>query len=468
MKGMRKVSRGDGFRGVLDYNFSHDGGRVIAGNMAGDDARSLSREFGAVRRLRPDISKPVWHQALRLPPGEKLTDEKWAQVATEYVKKMGFSDGHPFVVVKQDLEGGDHVHIVASRIASDGSVFLGKNENLLSTKVAEQLEKSFSLAITASPKIDPKTDLPSVRTTRKKMKRGEIELSGRTGIVPPRAAIQLAIDAMVAQHPAGLPAIRAALAQRGVTLHIHSDPSTNKPRGLSFEKDGIRFSGSQLGEDYKFKNLSARLTEKTKTAAARPAAPKEITMKKHTPAASPDAPTGGLSAGIPGFGTAPEAPPTLGGRIVPVLLPDNRGFDLFWADRMGSGKPSFRWTPDDQRLLILGQPSEKSVAALFDLANEKGIGMPLVSITGTPEFQRMAAQEAARRGLPVDTGKLDEAAREIYRATFSQHHGDSANSISASAYESQRREEQRIVAEREAEQQREAAREDRQQMKMRG
>ncbi|WP_373870448.1 relaxase/mobilization nuclease domain-containing protein, partial [Aeromonas caviae] len=37
----------------------------------GSDPRELSREFSAVRQLRPDIGKPVWHCSLSLPPGEQ-------------------------------------------------------------------------------------------------------------------------------------------------------------------------------------------------------------------------------------------------------------------------------------------------------------------------------------------------------------------------------------------------------------
>ena len=82
-----KVSRGGGFRGALNYVF--DVGKEathtknaerVGGNMAGNDPRELSREFSAVRQLRPEIGKPVWHCSLSLPPGERLSAEKWEAV----------------------------------------------------------------------------------------------------------------------------------------------------------------------------------------------------------------------------------------------------------------------------------------------------------------------------------------------------------------------------------------------------
>jgi hypothetical protein len=145
----------------------------------------------------------------------------------------------------------------------------------------------------------------------------------------------------------------------------------------------------------------------------------------------------------------------------------NNSFDLFWKDH--AEKPSFRWQPDDQRLLILASPNEKNVSALFDCAQEKGIGLPQVVITGSPEFQRIAAIEAARRGLPVDTSRLDPSAAELYRATFSREHGEAANALTSCAYESQRNDEQQRAAERAKEQKKDAdASRDCDQQKMRG
>ena len=57
-----KISRGQGFRGALNYIL--DEGRkatgekepeLLAGNLDGRDARSLAAEFAAVRQLRPDV-----------------------------------------------------------------------------------------------------------------------------------------------------------------------------------------------------------------------------------------------------------------------------------------------------------------------------------------------------------------------------------------------------------------------------
>lgn len=524
MKNPDKISRGNGFRGLLDYvsenadskdSGEHVPGRLIGGTMSGTNPRELSSEFGVGRKLRPDCKKPVWHNALRLPPGDTLTDEQWRPIADRHMELMGFDLSKTQVCYWSHADEGA-LHIVASRIALDGSLYYGRDENLMNTRATQQIEREFGLRISAGPEL-AENGLPKP-ASKKKAKKNEIEKALRTGVQPARLQIQAAVDSAVAAHPKNLPEFREHLAAVGVTLHIHNHPETGKPRGVSFECEGIRFSGSQLGEAYKFQALQrrtanenahennthesragarttdspgsptvdqagsrsaapARTPERPGTtpagagerpartirpiqvapAAARTAAleKKENKMKPY-PLMLPHGATGAIGSPIKSMIQVqhevcrPEEtrneflPPTLGGRLTAVKLPYENGYDLFWKDR-ADGKPSFRWQPAGYHMLVLAQPNEKNVGALFDAAAEKGIGMPQIQITGTPEFQRLAAIEAAKRGLPVDTSKLDESAAELYRATFSQQHSESANSISVSAYESQRADEQKRI-----------------------
>jgi len=84
MKGMQKISRGAGFTGVLAYAFAGTDARLVGGNMSGFDVSTLASEFALTRALRQDIKKPVWHSSLRLTKNEKITDEKWSEIAADY------------------------------------------------------------------------------------------------------------------------------------------------------------------------------------------------------------------------------------------------------------------------------------------------------------------------------------------------------------------------------------------------
>jgi len=257
---MQKISRGKGFRGALDYAFERDGaddepGRLLGGNMSGQDARQLAAEFGQVRRLRPDIEKPVWHNALRLPKGEKLTDAQWGEIADDYMKRMGFTETHPRAYVLHDDADGQHIHIVASRVSTEGKVYLGKNENLASTRHIQALEREYGLTITKGPTYDPETGKIQMPEARQ-LKKGEIEAAVRTGQEPPRQRLQRLIDEALAQKPTAIQLAEGLMAA-GITVHANM-ASTGRCNGFSFEVDGVAFKGSALGKAYGWKGLQER------------------------------------------------------------------------------------------------------------------------------------------------------------------------------------------------------------------
>lgn len=252
MKGMQKIKRGKQFTGVVVYALepaSHHktDPRVIGGNMAGNNIVDLIREFGQTKILRPDIKKPVWHNSLRLPHGEKLSEAQWATVADDYMSRMGFTDTHLRCYVLHNDKAGQHIHIIASRIdITDGKLYLGKNENLTSTRIISELERIHGLTETATT---------SNRRSQgiKKLSRNEKMLSERTATPCPKVALQTCIDNVLANHPDLLSFIRQ-LKQEGVTCQLNI-ASTGKMSGFSFQFQGIAFKASQLGKKYAWSHL---------------------------------------------------------------------------------------------------------------------------------------------------------------------------------------------------------------------
>ncbi|KDL52945.1 hypothetical protein AD94_05014 [Klebsiella variicola] len=153
MKGMQKIKRGKSFAGVVQYALKPGAHHksdpiIIGGNMLGDSALELIAEFDSTKHLRQDVAKSVWHNSLRLPNGESLTNEQWSSIADDYMKRMGFSDTHLRCYVLHDDEG-QHIHIIASRIdIASGKLYLGRNENLISTRIISELEITHNLTVT--------------------------------------------------------------------------------------------------------------------------------------------------------------------------------------------------------------------------------------------------------------------------------------------------------------------------------
>ena len=249
MKGMQKIKRGTGFRGVLEYALDNDKGEVIGGNMSGITPRELSQEFGQSRSIREDIEKPVWHNSLRLPKGEQLDPEQWATIADDYLNKMGFGELHQRAYILHDDRAGQHIHIIASRIDLTGKLYLGQNENLKSTQIIAQLEKQHGLTQTTQTR--PPEDMK-----RKIVTTGEKGIEARTGEPTTRKQLQAIIDQATADKP---PLADFVKRLNGADVSILPSGKTGTPQGISFELNGIAFKGSDLGKSYAWKQLQSRI-----------------------------------------------------------------------------------------------------------------------------------------------------------------------------------------------------------------
>lgn len=254
---MRKIKRGKSFAGVVQYALKPGAHHksdpiVIGGNMLSGSALELISEFNGTKQLRPDVQKPVWHNSLRLPDGESLSNDQWVNIADEYMKMMGFSDTHLRCYVLHNDEG-QHIHIIASRIGiAGGKLYLGRNENLISTRIISELEIAHGLTVAKTA-----LSITTKQQKRRKVSRNEQMLSERTGVPCPKKSLQQIIDKSLADSPDLLTFTkRLEEAEVGCKANI---ASTGKMNGFSFEYTGIAFKASQLGKSYSWANLSNRL-----------------------------------------------------------------------------------------------------------------------------------------------------------------------------------------------------------------
>ncbi|EOW1911652.1 TPA: relaxase/mobilization nuclease domain-containing protein, partial [Yersinia enterocolitica] len=254
MKGMQKIKRGKQFEGAVFYvlktgQHHKSDPYAIGGNLVGALATELIEEFNQSKQLRPDIVKPVWHNSLRLPAGESLSKDKWVMFADDYMQRMGFSETHLRCYVLHDDEAGQHIHIIASRIdLNGGKLYLGRNENLVSTRIISELEIAHNLTVTkTAPAIAPK------QPKRKKLSRNEEMLEARTSSPCPKKSLQRILDKSLIDNP-DLQTFINRLGDENVIWNANV-ASTGKMNGFSFEYNGIEFKASQLGKKYTWSNL---------------------------------------------------------------------------------------------------------------------------------------------------------------------------------------------------------------------
>ncbi|CQH56382.1 relaxase/mobilization nuclease domain-containing protein [Yersinia enterocolitica] len=258
MKGMQKIRRGKNFAGVVLYALKagthhRSDPTVIGGNLLSDSAIGLIAEFDTSKQLRPDVTKPVWHNSLRLPCGETLSNEQWVMFADDYMKRMGFNDTHLRCYVLHDDLTGQHIHIIASRIdLNGGKLYLGRNENLISTRIISELEIVHGLTITKAA-----SSTKPAQPKRKRISRNEQMQEARTSSSCPKKSLQCILDKSLIGKP-DLNTFIKRLEDSKVTCKANVGLS-GKMSGFSFEYDGIAFKASQIGKKYSWSNLQKLL-----------------------------------------------------------------------------------------------------------------------------------------------------------------------------------------------------------------
>ena len=257
-----KVVRGAGFRGWSDYALDNKGrgAEIIGGNMDGTDSRSLSAEFGLFRELRPSCERPLVHFSLSAAPGETLSNEKWQDIAADFMSHMGLAD-HAHVAIRHFGTSNDHIHIGGCRIAPDGKLWHGQWEARKAIAATQRIERDHGLTLTPGLEDDKNTapgqeaPAPGPRSVTK----SEIEQSDRTGNAPVRMRLQEIVGSALDQ-PQTIFAFLDQIEAAGVTV-IPNVASTGRMNGFSFEIDGIPFKGSQLGKSFGWKAIQERGVE---------------------------------------------------------------------------------------------------------------------------------------------------------------------------------------------------------------
>jgi hypothetical protein len=250
-----KVNRGNNMRGLLAYALGvgskaglNKQAEIVGGNMSGSNIEELTQEFTTIQRLRPDIARPVWHCSLSLPFGERLPSRKWSEVISEFMVLMKFPNNIGHVGIRHQDTDFDHIHLAVCRVGLDGRVWLGRHEAFSAITAVQTLEKKFGLTLTPGlngkrPDVAPPTD-------------GELNEQKRTGDVPLRLQLQAILDQAVADSPSASTFAQRLKAENvGVRVNFDKKGEIN---GISFELEGAKFKGSDLGKNYAWPGLQKR------------------------------------------------------------------------------------------------------------------------------------------------------------------------------------------------------------------
>ncbi|MCC5611483.1 relaxase/mobilization nuclease domain-containing protein [Nostoc sp. CHAB 5834] len=250
-----KQTKGRGFRKLLDYLESREDAKLIGGNMSGRNARELAREFKLSRQLNSDADRVVYHVSLSAAKGDKLDDEKWSEIGDRYMKEMGF-DANQFVIFRHHNTDDDHIHIAASRIRMDTGLLVHDSwDYVRSEKVLRQIEQDYDLVQVQGSR-EKLNRTPSTGQIRRIRREQEEYSLGQRDSPPERTIkeqVQQTIDNASVDNPQ-MPLFIMRLQVDGISVRT-GFTRNGKSKGISYEKDGQAFSGTQLGAAYTFPGL---------------------------------------------------------------------------------------------------------------------------------------------------------------------------------------------------------------------
>ena len=237
-----KQIKGRSFSKLLNYLFGKDGASLIGSNMEETTPHGLAAEFRFCQQLNPRVSRSVYHASLSLPYTEHLENDTWHEIAQKYLQAMGF-DMNQYVVVRHSDRDHDHAHIVASRVRLDGTTVSDSWDYHRSEAAIRQLEQNYGLrSLHSSQEKDSRSP-----TT------GEQRLLARTGEASIRVQLQRSLD-QATQSPITMPQLIGQLQQNGISVRIR-DRQPGEITGISYELNGIAFSGTHMGKAYTFQGL---------------------------------------------------------------------------------------------------------------------------------------------------------------------------------------------------------------------
>ena len=243
-----KQVQGSDFKKVLDYVDHKSGAKLISSNMAQKEPENLAFEFRLSSNLRKQVTKCVYHASLSVSPSEKLTDQKWVEIAHAYLKGMEF-DENQYVIYRHTDTEHDHIHIIANRIrVTDGSAVSDSWNYRRSEVLVRQLERQFELSPTQC----------SWEKSKRSPSTGEMRRQKRTGEINKRSQIQNGIEQSLADNPTLVEFI-GRLKEKGISVRLRKSKE-DKIEGISYGLEGLAFQGRQLGKKYTWTSLETLLT----------------------------------------------------------------------------------------------------------------------------------------------------------------------------------------------------------------
>lgn len=255
-----KVKIGKSFRGMCRYALQEDKQAQVldAEGVRTDSAAHMTQDFQFQQQLRPGLGNAVLHVALALPQEdaqgrspEELA-EVFRQAGRAYVQRMGLENTQ-WALVQHFDKAHPHAHLVANRVDNKGQTIPDNFIGQQSRRVCQAIEQELGLTVAEqrgraqAREVGP-TPRQAAATTPKQERAADWQRA--------RHAVGNALK-HTAPYSGTFDELQAKLTRYGVAVQLSTHRKADGPAvyGVTFEKDGHRFKGSEVAKEYSASGL---------------------------------------------------------------------------------------------------------------------------------------------------------------------------------------------------------------------
>lgn len=148
-----KIGRSGNLYGALAYNqlkVENENGQILFTNKMIETVSGHYSVAQLVPSFEPylianrNTEKHTLHISLNPDPKDNVSDDKFREIAEEYMREMGYGE-QPFVVFKHTDIDRSHIHIVSVCVDEEGRKISDKFEKMRSMNLCRELERKYEL-----------------------------------------------------------------------------------------------------------------------------------------------------------------------------------------------------------------------------------------------------------------------------------------------------------------------------------
>ena len=238
-----KIMKGAGFKGVINYILDPKKGTELidTSGVRTDSINHIVQSFIDQTELNPRVSKVVGHISLSfsVQDSPKLNNEWMAQIAREYMEKMGIKDTQ-YIIGRHFDKEHPHVHIAFNRIDNNGKTISDRNDRFRSEKICKELTAKHGLYFADG---------------KEKVKEHRLKEPDKT-----KYEIYQALKAEITRCR-DWKTLLSHLKMQDIDVRFKYKGNSQEVQGIIFEKNGYLFNGSKVDRSFSYSKIDFALQQ---------------------------------------------------------------------------------------------------------------------------------------------------------------------------------------------------------------